>query len=141
MTTQAQFLGTTAVILFAHGSRDPLWRRPVEAVAQRVCELDPTLAVACAYLELSEPDLTTAADALIRGGARQLTVLPLFLGVGKHAREDLPVLLEQLASAHPDVTITVRPAVGEDPGLIDAMARLAIGKAAAGAAAPPQSIA
>ena len=127
MTISSQSDGASAVILFAHGSRDPQWRRPVEAVAQRVRELEPTLAVACAYLELCEPDLHTAAEALVRSGARRLSVLPLFLGVGKHAREDLPLLLRRLASAHPDVAITVRPAVGEEPGLIDAMARLAIG--------------
>lgn len=119
--------GAAAVVIFAHGSRDPLWRKPVEAVAQRVRELDPTLAVACAYLEMSEPDLLTAAGALIRAGARRLSVLPLFIGVGKHAREDLPVLMTQLAEAHPDVHFTAHSAVGEDPGLIEAMARLAIG--------------
>lgn len=127
MTTDLQPQGSEAVIVFAHGSRDPVWRQPVEAVAQRVRELQPAISVACAYLELCEPDLMHAADSLIGAGARQLVVLPLFIGVGKHAREDLPVLLAQLSSVHPDVKVTVRPAVGEDPGLIDAMARLAIG--------------
>ena len=28
------------VIVFAHGSRDPLWRHPVEAVAQRIAQAD-----------------------------------------------------------------------------------------------------
>ncbi len=127
MSTELKFSGSKAVIVFAHGSRDPLWRRPVEAVAQRVRELQPAAAVACAYLEMSEPDLIQAADALIDAGARRVVVLPLFIGVGKHAREDLPRLIEQLAHAYPDVVISVRPAVGEDPGLVDAMARLAIG--------------
>ncbi len=119
--------GTAAVVIFAHGSRDPQWRAPVEAVAQRVRELDPTLTVACAYLEMSEPDLIGAANALIAAGAQQLSVLPLFIGVGKHAREDLPKLLRQLVRAHPAVDFQLRPAVGEAPSLIEAMARLAIG--------------
>ncbi len=127
MTTDLQAPVSEAVIVFAHGSRDALWRQPVEAVAQRVRELQPACSVSCAYLELCEPDLMHAAAGLIGAGARRLIVLPLFIGVGKHAREDLPLLLEQLTSAYPEVTITVRPAVGEDLGLIDAMARLAIG--------------
>lgn len=126
MTTDFQAQGSEAVIVFAHGSRDALWRQPVEAVAQRVRELQPAVSVACAYLELCEPDLMHAAGGLIGAGARRLVILPLFIGVGKHAREDLPVLLEQLSNTYPDVTITVRPAVGEDLGLINAMARLAI---------------
>ena len=127
MKDESAMPSQAAVVIFAHGSRDPVWRAPVEAVAQRVRELDPTLAVACAYLEMSEPDLISAANALIAAGARQLSVLPLFIGVGKHAREDLPKLLHQLVAAHPAVEFHVRPAVGEEPSLIEAMAQLAIG--------------
>lgn len=116
-----------AIVLFAHGSRDPLWRAPVEAVAARVRELDATLGVACAYLEMSDPDLITAAARLIDAGARRLSILPLFIGVGTHARRDLPELVRQLRAAHPDVAFEVRAAVGEDAAMIEAMARLAIG--------------
>jgi sirohydrochlorin ferrochelatase len=33
---------------------------------------------------------------------RELTIVPMFLGVGRHAREDLPELVKQLRAAHPD---------------------------------------
>ena len=46
-----------AIVLFAHGSRDPLWRAPIEAVAERIRTLAPGAAVACAYLEYTEPTL------------------------------------------------------------------------------------
>lgn len=115
-----------ALILFAHGSRDPLWHRPIEAVAERVRELSPGLPVRCAYLELSTPDLPQTAAELIAQGARSLSILPMFLGVGRHAREDLPLLVADLRAAHPGVEITLKPAVGEMPALIELMARLAI---------------
>ena len=51
-----------AIILFAHGSRDSLWRRPIEAVADQVKQLSPETEVACAYLELTEPDLPTTVE-------------------------------------------------------------------------------
>ena len=38
----------TAIVLFAHGSRDPAWQRPMLAVAQRIRDLAPALWVACA---------------------------------------------------------------------------------------------
>jgi sirohydrochlorin cobaltochelatase len=38
------------VIVFAHGSRDPLWRLPVESVAQQIERSDPAARVSCAYL-------------------------------------------------------------------------------------------
>ena len=113
-------------ILFAHGSRDLLWRKPIEAVAARISEMAPQVHVRCAYLELSVPDLATSANELIALGVNQITVLPLFLGVGKHAREDLPVLVQELRLAHPTVEVNLRPAIGEDAQMIDLMARIAL---------------
>ena len=114
------------VIVFAHGSRDPLWRQPVESVARRIAQADPQARVACAYLELSEPDLPSAAAALIDGGATRLRVLPLFFGMGKHAREDLPVLMKDLAESHPQVRFEQLPAAGEDPRLTALLATIAL---------------
>ena len=118
------------VIVFAHGSRDPLWRRPVESVAQQIAQRDLAAAVRCAYLELCEPDLPSAAAELVAQGATDVRVLPLFFGMGKHAREDLPVLMEQLRMAHPGVEFRQLPTAGEDPRLTALLAQLALESAA-----------
>lgn len=115
-----------AVVLFAHGSRDARWREPVEAVARRMTARRPEVPVACAYLELVEPDLPAAAGRLIAGGARALRVVPLFLGMGKHVREDLPRLVDALRAAHPDVVFSLAPAVGETTEVIDLLADIAL---------------
>ncbi len=114
-----------AVILLGHGSRDPLWRRPIEAVAQRLMQRDPELAVRCAYMELQAPDAKTAAAELAGAGARRVTVVPMFLGTGKHARDDLPVLLETLRQVHPAVHFELQAPVGEDPRVLDLLAQIA----------------
>ena len=114
-----------AIILFSHGSRDPLWRAPVEAVAARIAAQYPGRSVACAYLELCAPSLPDACQALIQAGATQVTVVPMFLGTGKHAREDLPVLVQALREAHPGVQLQVQPAIGEDPRMTALMAQIA----------------
>ena len=117
---------TLGIVLFGHGSRDPLWHLPVQAVAQRILEQDPGVRVQCAYLELTPPDLATAALRLITGGAKRITVVPMFLGMGKHAREDLPVLVNALRLQYPGVTFSLQCAVGEDPRLIDQLAQIAL---------------
>ncbi|MDR7096076.1 sirohydrochlorin chelatase [Hydrogenophaga laconesensis] len=114
------------VIVFAHGSRDPLWRLPIESVAQHIVRQEPQAAVSCAYLELSEPDIATAARQLVERGATRVRVLPLFFGMGKHAREDLPVLMAQLTASHPEVTFEQLPAAGEDPRLTALLAQIAL---------------
>ncbi len=115
------------VVLFAHGSRDPLWRRPMEAVAARVAARSPAAAVRCAYLELTEPDLPTVAAELAGLGLASVTIVPMFLGAGRHVREDLPALVDELRRKHPGVRWELQPPVGEDERLLDLLAELALG--------------
>ncbi|MFP5467973.1 MAG: sirohydrochlorin chelatase [Gammaproteobacteria bacterium] len=117
------------VIVFAHGSRDPQWRLPVEAVAREVQAQAPQARVGCAYLELTGPDLPSCARTLVEQGADVVRVLPLFFGMGKHAREDLPVLMQQLSAQHPHVRFDCLPAAGEHASLTRLLAAIAIGKA------------
>jgi sirohydrochlorin cobaltochelatase len=114
------------IILFAHGSRDPLWHKPIQSVAERITQRSPTTVVRCAYLELTEPSLPQVADALVGAGATSMCVVPMFLGVGRHAREDLPELIRALKVAHPTVDITCQPAVGEQAKLLDLLADIAL---------------
>lgn len=123
MTTPSQKQG---IILFAHGSRDALWRLPIEAVAQRIQDISPQTEVACAYLELTAPDLPTTVDAMVASGVQRIAIVPMFLGVGKHAREDLPILVKQLQQSHPTVQFDLRRAIGEEPQLTQAMANIAL---------------
>lgn len=117
------------LILFAHGSRDPLWRLPVEAVAADIRARQAETAVRCAYLELCTPSLPDAAAELIAAGARRVRIFPLFFGVGKHAREDLPLLIDQIKAAHPGVVIELLPAAGEFAQLTALMADIALSPA------------
>ena len=50
----------------------------------------------------------------------------MFLGAGKHAREDLPVLVEALRRAHPQVRLNLQQPVGEDPRVLDLLAKIAL---------------
>ena len=114
------------IVLFAHGSRDPLWSLPIEAVAEAIRARDPDALVCCAYLELCTPDLAQAAADLIAAGARRIKVFPLFRGVGKRARESLPLLLAQVRALHPDVPVALMPTAGEYPQLTALMADIAL---------------
>ena len=117
------------IVLFAHGSRDPLWRAPIEAVRQHLEAQHPPAqqptSVRCAYLELCPPSLPDAVQELAAQGASRITVVPMFLGTGKHAREDLPVLVQALRNAHPSVQFHIQPAIGENPRMTALMAEIA----------------
>ncbi|HPW09160.1 MAG TPA: CbiX/SirB N-terminal domain-containing protein [Burkholderiaceae bacterium] len=124
--SKKEAIASRAVVLFAHGSRDPLWRKPVETVAARLRERDASAMIACAYLELTEPDLQTAVQTLVNEGARSIRVVPMFLGVGRHAREDLPLLMTELRALYPKVVFELQQSIGEDQRLIDLIADIAM---------------
>ena len=116
----------SAVVLFAHGSRDPLWRIPLDAVATEVARQSPQTVVRCAFLELTEPSLPDCVDALVAEGLRHIRIVPMFLGVGRHAREDLPQLVTELRARHPQLSLQLCAPIGEHPALTRAMAQIAL---------------
>jgi sirohydrochlorin cobaltochelatase len=117
----------SGVVLFAHGSRDPLWRLPIDAVAERMRAQQPSLPVAVAFLELTEPDLPHTVEVLMKQGVARVRIVPMFLGVGRHAREDLPELVQGLTEAYPQMSFELLPAIGEHPAMTALMAEIAAG--------------
>ena len=117
----------SGVVLFGHGSRDPLWRLPIDAVAERMRAQQPGLPVAVAFLELTAPDLPQTVEVLMKQGVARVRIVPMFLGVGRHAREDLPELVQGLTEAYPQMSFELLPAIGEHPAMTALMAEIAAG--------------
>jgi len=113
-------------LLFAHGARDPRWALPFEAVRDRLAALQPSGAVALAYLEFMSPSLAEAGAALAEAGCGRVTIVPLFLGAGGHVRKDLPALVDQLSVRYPAVQWALVRAVGESALVVEAMAQAAL---------------
>jgi sirohydrochlorin cobaltochelatase len=116
-------------LLVAHGARDPAWRAPIEAIARRLRALAPGIWVQCAYLEHSVPDLPAAVAQAAAASVKTLRVCPLFLGAGRHARQDLPRLLRQLQNTWPAMVFDLQAPVFEQPQVIDALATAALAPA------------
>ncbi len=77
---------------------------------------------------ITEPDLPTTAAELAALGVTEVTIVPMFLGAGRHVREDLPALVADLGRAHPGTRWLLQPPVGENPRLLDLLAELAQGR-------------
>ncbi len=114
------------LILFAHGARDPRWGEPFERLLRCVRSMRPEMECRLAYLEIMKPDLGEATGELVALGCAEIRLVPVFLGEGGHVRRDLPQLVEELRSKHPDVFITQLPAAGEDPDVLEAIARYCV---------------
>ena len=110
-----------ALVLFAHGSRDPDWADPFRAIQRKVSSAKPALTVELAFLQLMEPGLTEVVDRLVASGHTRLTVAPLFMAEGAHLKRDLAELMTALRQRHPRVDVKLLPAAGEVDGVLDAI--------------------
>jgi len=111
-----------ALILFAHGARDPEWRAPVDALAQRLRESMPGVRVDVAFLEFMQPTLNETIDLAVRAGARRVAIAPLFWAEGGHLKREVPLLLAAAQRAHPGVALERWPVLGDVPEVLDALA-------------------
>mgnify|MGYP003341099149 FL=1 len=108
------------LILFAHGSRNPAWRKPFDRLLKDVTKRGEIQAV-LAFGEFMSPGLVEAAQSLAAKGVKKAVVVPLFLGGGLHVRGDLPKLAAE-ARAASGIKLRVAKAIGEDAGVLDAIA-------------------
>ncbi|MCE2869892.1 MAG: CbiX/SirB N-terminal domain-containing protein [Oxalobacteraceae bacterium] len=111
-----------ALVLFAHGARDPRWAIPFERLAERARAKRADVNVSLAFLELMEPRLPAVVTQLVQEGHKKISVVPVFLGQGGHVLRDLPPLLDELRATFPDIEIHLSHAVGEDESVQESIA-------------------
>ena len=119
----------TALILFAHGARDPEWANPLRRVQAAIAARAPGRRVELAFLELMAPTLADCVAALAADGVTRIAVVPMFIAQGGHLKRDLPALLAELRERHPQIDLLLAPAIGEAASVIDAMALAALAAA------------
>ncbi|MEO6354516.1 MAG: CbiX/SirB N-terminal domain-containing protein [Oxalobacteraceae bacterium] len=112
-----------ALVLFAHGARDPRWAAPFEKLQQITQQAQPGLTVCNAYLEFMQPDLPTAVAQLVQAQCGDITIVPVFLGQGGHVLRDLPLLMAGLHEQYPGLHLNQVDAVGEDGSVLQAIAQ------------------
>lgn len=102
-----------ALVVVAHGSRDPRALSTVRALLDKVRALRPGLPVHLGHIELNEPLLPDTLAAL---GTREAILVPLLLSRGYHVKRDIPEM-----AAEADVHARVAPALGPHPLLVEAL--------------------
>ena len=113
---------SSAIVLFAHGARDPQWAEPFQRIREQVKVLRHGVPVELAFLELMEPGLAECVASLAARGTRHITLVPLFMAQGGHLKKDLPRIVQALQADHPGLSIVVTPAIGESAMLLAAIA-------------------
>ena len=111
-----------ALVLFAHGARDPRWAEPFQRLQEITQGQIPDVAVSLAFLELMSPRLPDHVAELVQKGFGEITVVPIFFGQGGHVLRDLPLMIAQLKTEYPQLKLNVVAAVGENSEVLNAIA-------------------
>ncbi len=111
----------SAMILFAHGARDPRWAAPFQRLQLLTQESLPEVSVELAFLEFMTPNLNDLVTRLVQEGCEKVTVSPIFLGQGGHVLRDLPVMISALRETYPALELQQLEAAGEDAAVLQAI--------------------
>lgn len=114
------------IILFGHGSRTAEYIKPFERIRAAMAAQRADAVVELGFLELTQPSLDESIECLVKRGATEISVVPIFIGPGKHVLKDLPQLAGNAMDRHPGLAITLASPVGEAQEVIDAMAKFAL---------------
>jgi erythronate-4-phosphate dehydrogenase len=119
---------TEALVLLAHGSPDPDWRIPIDALLEHTRARMPHRVITAAFLDHLPPSLDAAIASLEPKGVTAARVVPIFLsGGGNHIKRDIPALCERVAAAHPAVSLRLEPgAIGNRADVVAALARATV---------------
>jgi sirohydrochlorin ferrochelatase len=101
-----------AVVLVAHGSRDPRAAAATEALARAVRRAHPSWDVHAAYLDHAGPRPLDVLAGLAPG--RRAVLVPLLLTKAYHGRVDIPAVLA--AAEGLPVSVTLAEVLGPQPG-------------------------
>ncbi|MFT4124988.1 MAG: sirohydrochlorin chelatase [Gordonia sp. (in: high G+C Gram-positive bacteria)] len=112
-----------ALLLAAHGSRDPRFADTAGRVRYAVAQRLPATDVRLAFLDLNAPSVTEALAAL--GG--DCVVVPLLLAPGHHSDVDLPAIIAQSRCAARPVTTDIVGTTALTEALADRLSQAGLG--------------
>jgi sirohydrochlorin ferrochelatase len=114
-----------AVVLVAHGSRDPRAAASTTTVARAVALARPGWHVEASYLDHAGPRPLDVLKRLARTGHRRAVLVPLLLTAAYHGKVDVPAVIREAAGLPIDVRLAdvLGPVPGVDSLLLDALVR------------------
>ena len=116
---------TTALLLIAHGSREPEANADLYHVVAEMRRRATYPIVEAAFLELAEPNGDEGGRRCVEQGAQRVIILPYFLSAGVHVRRDLTGIRDRLAAEFPQAQFTLAEPIGRHPLLIEIIAERA----------------
>ncbi|MBI2955171.1 MAG: cobalt-precorrin-5B (C(1))-methyltransferase [Chloroflexi bacterium] len=109
----------TAVLLVGHGSRAEGANDGIYEVVAFIRRETGYKIVEVGFMQLCAPTIEASMEVCIEQGATRIIILPYFLHLGVHMKQDLPLLTEELRNQHPEVEVIFGKHIGFHPKLAE----------------------
>jgi sirohydrochlorin ferrochelatase len=116
----------TALLLVAHGSREPDANDDLHHVAAEMRRRGNFDVVEAAFLELAQPNIGEGGYRCVEQGAGLVVMLPYFLSAGVHVCRDLAGFRQELAARFPAVEFRLAEPLGRHAQLLEVVAARAL---------------
>ena len=110
------------ILIVGHGSRAKETEATLETVLEMAKAKLPELIIEYGFMEFSDKTVEKAVFALIEKGVNEIKVVPYFLFMGMHLKEDIPNMVAGCVAGYPDVNVTMGEPLGVDERLADILA-------------------
>ncbi|MDP9405932.1 MAG: sirohydrochlorin chelatase [Actinomycetota bacterium] len=107
-----------ALLVVGHGTRDADGLAEFHELAGHVRAAARDLPVGFGFIELAEPLVDDAIDALVARGAREVVSVPLVLLAAGHLKNDGPASLARARQRHGEVAFRMGRDLGIDPAVL-----------------------
>ncbi|HEU4946255.1 MAG TPA: sirohydrochlorin chelatase [Kribbella sp.] len=112
-----------ALVILAHGSRDPRSAATVHALVGCLREMRADLRIEASFLDHCPPKPYQVFERLGAEGVEEVVVVPLLLSAAFHARIDVPAVIDEARGRYPDLRIIASDVLGYDDSLLDVLDR------------------
>jgi sirohydrochlorin ferrochelatase len=107
------------ILVVAHGSRAKETEAVLETVLSMAKAKLPAAIIEYAFMEFSERTIEKGVAALAARGVTEIKIVPYFLFMGIHLKEDIPAMAAECAANFPGISITMGEPLGADKRLAD----------------------
>ncbi len=101
-----------AILLLGHGSRLTKANNTLKHIADMVQNMGDLSLVEIAFMQFGKPDFFQGISTCISKGAKKIIIHPYFLYKGRHFKEDIGEMIEDVSKQYPEIEFSLTEPLG-----------------------------
>jgi len=102
------------VLVIGHGSRAKGTDDALKEIVEIAAGKTTGVCVEYAFMQLSERTIESGVAALAEKGVTEIKIVPYFLFMGVHMKDDIPEIVAECAKKYPEIKVSVAEHIGTD---------------------------